>query len=95
MKLDIIKGPRASGKTTKLRQLTEAYKNDGKEVLEIGAPATLAYIRRRIVLASLQGYTAVTLDDCNPDTLKRLRRAIKEISERMDIDLTIHVVEAA
>lgn len=95
MKLEIIRGPRASGKTTKLRQLTEAYKADGKAVLDIGPHATLAYIRRRIVLASLQGYTAVTLDDCNADTLKRLRRAIKEIGERMDIDMTIHVVEAA
>ncbi|MNF94595.1 hypothetical protein D3C84_773090 [compost metagenome] len=95
MKLDIITGPRASGKTTKLRQLTEAYKNDGKEVLELFPNSTLAYIRRKIVLASLQGYAAVTLDDCRPETLKRLRRAIREIGERMDINLTIHVVEAA
>lgn len=95
MKLDIIRGPMASGKTTKLRQLAQDYKDAGKEVLEIAPHATLAYIRRRIVLASLQGYSAVMLDDCTADTLKRLRRAIKEIGERMDIDLTIHVVEAA
>lgn len=95
MQLDIIRGPRASGKTTQLRKLTEMYEENGHAVLAIGPHATLAYIRRRIVLASLQGYAAVMLDDCNPDTLKRLRRAIKEITERMDINLIIHVVEAA
>lgn len=95
MELDIISGPAGCGKTTKLRQLTEAYRSDGKEVLELFSNSTLSYIRRKIVLASLQGYTAVTIDDCTAETLKRLRRAIKEISERMDINLTIHVVEAA
>lgn len=95
MKLDIIRGPAGCGKTTKLRQLTEGYKAAGKAVLALNSPCTLAFIRRRIVLASLQGYTAVTLDDCNADTVKRLRKAVKQISERMDLDLTLHVVEAA
>jgi tRNA uridine 5-carbamoylmethylation protein Kti12 len=95
MKIDIISGPPASGKTTRLRQIEQAYKDQGKEVLSIHSEFSLSYLRRRIILAALQGYVAIVLDDCSKDKLKKLLRAKKEIEERMDFDLTLHVVEAA
>lgn len=95
MNIDIISGPAGSGKSTKLRQIEQGYKDAGKEVLRITTDFSLAYLRRRLILASLQGYVAVLLDDCSKEKLKKLLRAQKEIEERMDIELTLHVVEAA
>jgi thymidine kinase len=95
MDIEIISGPRASGKTTKLRQIEQDYQNAGKEVLRIHSEFSLSYLRRRIILAALQGYAAVMLDDCSKEKLKKLLRAKKEIEERMDFDLTLYVVECA
>jgi tRNA uridine 5-carbamoylmethylation protein Kti12 len=95
MQIEIISGPPASGKTTRLRQLEQQYQDAGKAVLHIHSDFTLAYIRRRIILAGLQGYAAVLLDDCSKDKLKKLVRAQKEIEERMDFDLHLYAVECA
>jgi RNase adaptor protein for sRNA GlmZ degradation len=95
MEIEIISGPAASGKTTKLRQIEQDYQNAGKEVLRIPSDFSLAYLRRRLILAALQGYVAVMLDDCSKEKLKKLLRAKKEIEERMDFDLTLYVVECA
>jgi tRNA uridine 5-carbamoylmethylation protein Kti12 len=95
MEIEIISGPPASGKTTKLRQYEQEYQNAGKAVLHIHSEFTLAGIRRRLILAGLQGYAAVMLDDCSKDKLKKLLRAQKEIEERMDCDLKLYIVEAA
>lgn len=95
MKIDIIKGPAGSGKSTKLRQIEQDYKDAGKEVLSIHSEFSLSYLRRRIILAALQGYVAIVLDDCSQEKLRKLLRAQKQIEERMDVDIVLHVVEAA
>lgn len=95
MQIEIVSGAEASDKSTKLRQLEQEYLDAGKDVLRIRSEFSLGYLRRRIVLASLQGYAAILLNDCSPDKLKKLKRAQKEIEERMDIDLTLYVAERA
>lgn len=95
MNIEIISGPPASGKTTRLRQIEQDYQSVGKEVLHISSDFTLAGIRRKIILASVQGYVAVMLDDCTPEKVQKLCKAKKEIEERMALDLTLYVVEAA
>jgi len=95
MNIEIISGPPASGKTTRLHQFEKWYRAAGQEVLYINSDFTLAGIRRRLILAGLQGYAAVMLDDCSKEKLQKLLRAQKEIEERMDCDLTLYVVEAA
>lgn len=95
MDIDIISGPAGCGKSTKLCQIEQGYKDAGKEVLRITSEFSLSYLRRRIILAALQGYVAIVLDDCSKEKLKKLLRAQKEIEERMDVDIVLHVVEAA
>lgn len=95
MEIEIISGPPGSGKTTKLRQIADDLQMAGHRVLHLNSDFTLAGIRRRLILAGLQGYTAVMLDDCASDKLKKLCKAKKEIEERMDFDLRLYAVEAA
>lgn len=95
MEIEIISGPAASGKTTRLLQFEKSYNAAGQQVLHINSDFTLAGIRRRLVLASLQGYAAVMLDDCSPDKIKKLCKAKAQIEERIDSDLKLYIVECA
>lgn len=95
MDIEIISGPAGSGKTTRLNQFEQGYHAAGQQVLHIQPEFTLAGIRRRLILASLQGYAAAMIDECPPDKVKKLCKAKEQIEERIDSDLKLYIVERA
>jgi len=91
MKLEIIRGPAMSGKTTKLRKI---LRNAGDKGASIMAGDWGLYGLERSVERIARGslVTTITIDDCSADQLTMLEKICK--ASRWP-GVTIYAVEAA
>lgn len=91
MKLEIIRGPAMSGKTTKLRKILRNAGDKGASIMAgVWSPGSLARSVERIAGGSL--VTTITIDDCSEPQLKALEKICRE--SRWP-GVTIYAVEAA
>ncbi|MDH1237260.1 hypothetical protein [Stutzerimonas stutzeri] len=91
MKLEIIRGPAMSGKTTKLQEILRNAGDKGASIMAgVWSPGSLARSVERIASGSL--VTTITIDDCSASQLKMLEKVCK--ASRWP-GVTIYAVEAA
>lgn len=92
MNVNIISGPRASGKTTKLRRIEQDLAACGEQVMFHAGTTTAAALRRMFAIAVARHYNALLFDDCPPEMLHRMRKIAREMG---DVPLVVYAVEAA
>ncbi len=92
MQINIITGPRQSGKTVQLEKL-----RDPKGYGIIPAHSCTPNALVRTVVARIEaGDTCILIDDCSPEQIKHLH-IMKQVADAANEfgDLTIHVVQQA
>ncbi len=90
MKLEIIRGPAMSGKTTKLREILRNAGDKGTQGFLWGYNSLGA--ERALRRLAADGMTTIVIDDCSREDLKMLERICKAASAE---GVTIYAVEAA
>ena len=89
MKLNVITGPRQSGKTTQLNTLLEQNQNNTSGRVLCAQDYTAAALVREIHAQAEAGHSIVLIDECNCHHLRALKHA-GSIN-----GLTVHAVEEA
>ncbi|KAF1072672.1 MAG: hypothetical protein GAK45_00107 [Pseudomonas citronellolis] len=89
MHLNISRGPAATGKTVRLRQIAEAN-GQGTDRILVGRHATTDLLERAIRTHIARGATVICIDDCTEEQITRLERLQKLLPDA----LTIHAVVA-
>ncbi|MBD9483875.1 hypothetical protein IB229_12890 [Pseudomonas sp. PDM14] len=90
MQLNVIRGERATGKTTRLRQLAAEAGHD--EAVIIAAPHFSEFDLGLLIRGRLhRGHKIVLIDDCSPEQIHQLEKLQPELPD----SLTIHAVAQA
>ena len=89
MQLNVIRGERATGKTTRLRQIA---KEDGQSESHIivGRDCSAAVLERQVRYRVSRGAKVVCIDECSEHQIARLT----ELKGRLPADLHIYAVLA-
>lgn len=90
MKLEIIRGPAMSGKTTKLQEILRNAGDKGIQGFLWGYDSLS--VERALRRLAADGMTTIVIDDCSADQLTMLEKICK--ASRWP-GVTIYVVEAA
>jgi hypothetical protein len=90
MKLEIIRGPAMSGKTTKLQEILRNAGDKGTQGILRGY--NLLGAERALRRLAADGMTTIVIDDCSREDLRMLERICKAASAD---GVTIYAVEAA
>ena len=96
MRINILSGPMASGKTTKLRSIQAELERQGIKTLLTYATAypTRALVRR--IARELDLCRTVLLDDCNQEQIDAINHWKKETDrDGKFADAVIHLVKQA
>jgi len=90
MKLEIIRGPAMSGKTTKLQEILRNAGDKGIQRILWGYDSLS--VERALRRLAADGMTTIVIDDCSREELKMLERICRAAPAE---GVTIYAVEAA
>ncbi|CAB5595891.1 Uncharacterised protein [Pseudomonas putida] len=89
MQLNISRGPKATGKTVRLRQTAMKAGIKEKNIL-IGTSYPDRELEAKVLQLALRGLKVICIDECREEQLAFLRR----VKDRICNSVTVHVVVA-
>lgn len=89
MHLNVIRGPRMTGKTIRLRQTAKEAGIKEKNIL-VGTRYLGQELEQKVLVLALRGLKVICIDECQLEQLSFLRR----IKHRICDSVTVHVVVA-
>lgn len=96
MQINLITGPMASGKTTKLRSLQTELEQQGFQPLVISGPAASTQALVRTIAQQLGRCPTVLVDDCNQEQIDAINHwKTKTDRDGQFADVVIHLVKQA
>jgi len=97
MNINVITGPQASGKTTKLRTIQDELKHQGAEVkIHVGEYCTTPYFMNLVADQAMAGAKHFLADDCTQFQIRALfELKSKGIHAGVPTDFEVHLVRKA
>lgn len=93
MQIQLITGPMASGKTTKLREIQTKLEQQGFHPLVISGPAASTQALVRTIAQQLGRCLTVLVDDCSQEQIDAVRHwKLKTDRDGNFADVVIHMV---
>jgi len=96
MQINLITGPMASGKTTKLRSIQTEMEQQGFQPLVISGPAATPQALVRTIAQQLGRCLTVLVDDCNQEQIDAIKHwKAKTDRDGQFADVVIHLARQA